>query len=511
MYQEIIFLPCLSTDCDMKVFSLQGWCNPEAVALADWPDITDKELYNFMVYKCNKAVDKGRKNARRQLKAHVFYDDRHVHSVSYHPVAKDSDQCYLKCLVIPSAASSNTSKYPDRKVWLSASKVTGQIAKAYCDCTAGREGSCNHVSAFLYALVDITAHKQSGLDASTSAQCKWNMPRKRKLSPKKAADLQRKKARLTATVSGSNGINLHDLAAKLKSCNPDCGFVVNFLAKEMPAAQPKCMPSNPMPDFMFADSVNLKAEKCTAEFEKFASEQSVGEEDILLIEQETRQQSESTTWAELRHGKLTSSIFGQVCKKKATTQPDGLLKTILRYRPELSNDHIKWGKSHEAAARRKYTLQMRSQHHINLQVRKCGLLIDSDMPFLATSPDGLVHCQHCQPVQGLLEVKCPSVHRNKTPEEACSDSDFCCQLIDGQVRLKENHNYFFQVQGQMGVSGKLWCDFVIWTLKGMSVERIPFQPDVWVTMKSQLKSFYVNAVVPELFTNRVKRGLPLFS
>jgi hypothetical protein len=71
----------MSTDSDMKVFSLKGWCNPEAVALADWPDIGDKELYNYMVYKCHKSVDMKRKNARRQLKAHVFFDDRHVHSV----------------------------------------------------------------------------------------------------------------------------------------------------------------------------------------------------------------------------------------------------------------------------------------------------------------------------------------------------------------------------------------------------------------------------------------------
>lgn len=279
----------------------------------------------------------------------------------------------------------------------------------------------------------------------------------------------------------------------------------------MPSEQPKCLPSNPVPDFMFADFVDLKDDNCTTVFTKFASEQFVTEEDILLIEQETRQQSHSEAWAELRQGKLTSSNFGQVCKRKAATQPDGLLKTVLGYRLQLNNEHIKWGKTHEAAAKRKYLLHMQSQHHGHVQVHKCGLVLDREMPFLAASPDGLVKCQHCQPVQGLLEVKCPSVHKNKTPEEACSDSDFCCQLIDGQVRLKENHNYFFQVQGQMGVSGKMWCDFVIWTLKGMSVERITFRPAVWVTMKNQLKSFYVNAVVPEVFSKRVKRGLPLFS
>jgi hypothetical protein len=336
------------------------------------------------------------------------------------------------------------------------------------------------------------------------------MPRKRKLSPKKAVDFKSKKARTVSASSGSSGINLQSLTEKLKNCNPDCGIVVNFSAKEVPSEQPKSLPSNPLPDFMFADFVDLKSDKCATVFSKFVSEQTASDEDILLIEQETRQQAICQAWTKLRQGKLTSSNFGQICKRKVSTQPDGLLKTVLGYRPQPNNEHIKWGRTHEAAAARKYLLHMQSQHHGHVQVHKSGLVLDREMPFLAASPDRLVNCQHCQPVQGLLEVKCPSVHKNKTPEEACGDSDFCCQLIDGQVRLKENHNYFFQVQGQMGVCGKLWCDFVIWTLKGMSVERINFRPALWVTMKSQLKSFYVNAVVPELFSNRVRRRLPLF-
>jgi hypothetical protein len=66
---------------------------------------------------------------------------------------------------------------------------------------------------------------------------------------------------------------------------------------------------------------------------------------------------------------------------------------------------------------------MQSQHHGHVQVHKSGLVLDREMSFLGASPDRLVNCQHCQPVQGLLEVKCPSVHKNKTPEEACGDSD----------------------------------------------------------------------------------------
>jgi hypothetical protein len=92
------------------------------------------------------------------------------------------------------------------------------------------------------------------------------MPRKRKLSPKKAVDFKSKKARTVSASSGSSGINLQSLTEKLKNCNPDCGIVVNFSAKEVPSEQPKSLPSNPLPDFMFADFVDLKSDKCATVF-----------------------------------------------------------------------------------------------------------------------------------------------------------------------------------------------------------------------------------------------------
>ena len=38
--------------------------------------------------------------------------------------------------------------------------------------------------------------------------------------------------------------------------------------------------------------------------------------------------------------------------------------------------------------------------------------------------------------------------------------------------FKRNHEYYTQVQGQMGVSGASWCDLIVYTKKGTSVERI---------------------------------------
>ena len=134
------------------------------------------------------------------------------------------------------------------------------------------------------------------------------------------------------------------------------------------------------------------------------------------------------------------------------------------------------------------------EEHTHITVMRTGLIVHEDLSFLATSPDGIVQCTHCQPSQGLLEVKCPSVHRNDTPAQACEDKSFFCEAVNGTVTLKRNHNYFHQVQGQMGDSGRKWCDFVVWTLKGMSVERIKFDEQLWERMFTKLKTFYTGHI-----------------
>lgn len=77
-----------------------------------------------------------------------------------------------------------------------------------------------------------------------------------------------------------------------------------------------------------------------------------------------------------------------------------------------------------------------------------------------------------------------------TPLEACSDQTFFCGEIDGKPKLKENHDYYYQVQGQMGVTKAMWCDFVVYTNAGMSIQRIPFNGQFWGTLKEKLKEYY---------------------
>ena len=113
-----------------------------------------------------------------------------------------------------------------------------------------------------------------------------------------------------------------------------------------------------------------------------------------------------------------------------------------------------------------------------------------DAPYLGASPDGKVIDNGCSIPFGLSEVKCLETKFLVTPLDACSDSKFFLENRNGELKLKRNHKYSSQVRGLLGVTGARWCDFVVYTSKGMSIERIPFDDQYWKTIKGTIKSYY---------------------
>lgn len=50
--------------------------------------------------------------------------------------------------------------------------------------------------------------------------------------------------------------------------------------------------------------------------------------------------------------------------------------------------------------------------------------------------------------------------------------------------------YYAQVQGQIGVTGAKWCDFITYTSKGIYIEWIAFNPACWENLKTELLRYY---------------------
>lgn len=39
-------------------------------------------------------------------------------------------------------------------------------------------------------------------------------------------------------------------------------------------------------------------------------------------------------------------------------------------------------------------------------------------------------------------------------------------INNGKLILKRNYPYYYQVQGQLNITKRTWCYFVVWTPKG---------------------------------------------
>ena len=242
-------------------------------------------------------------------------------------------------------------------------------------------------------------------------------------------------------------------------------------------------------------------ESLTDTIAAFKQSLNVSPEQARDIERNTRDQRLSTLWFSVRRFRITASMFGSVLSRRKDTPPDSLVLRIIQPK-QFSTAATKYGIENEKVALEHYVTYQHNNGHPDLFVSESGFLINSDYCFLGASPDGAVHdpADSKKPF-GFLEIKCPYKNQNQTPEEACSIPSFFCNkdVTTGLLNLKQNHHYFSQVQGRMAIGNRSWCDFVVYTKKGISIQRICFDEQFWHNkLLPKLSSFYDNCVTPEI-------------
>ena len=120
----------------------------------------------------------------------------------------------------------------------------------------------------------------------------------------------------------------------------------------------------------------------------------VTEEQSTIVEQATREQSNSSLWFQMRAGRVLASRFKTVCHTDPS-QPSISLDYSICY-PEMSKFQTAataYGCKHEPQARQKYADIATSHSDFSLSSR--GFVISTASPFIGASPDGLVSCSCC--------------------------------------------------------------------------------------------------------------------
>lgn len=217
------------------------------------------------------------------------------------------------------------------------------------------------------------------------------------------------------------------------------------------------------------------------------------------IEAATRGQHDNEKWHEFRMNRLTASNFGAVVRRHDFTPCHNLVRNLL-YPKELNTPAILYGRVNESVALERYSAEK------GVKVTACGIFISGDEPYLAASPDGLV------PEDGLVEVKCLLSVKDRLLRDVSQDkkSSLCLEVKDGSLQLKRNHRYYYQVQGQMNITGRSFCDFVVLTEKDFFTERIFRDLNLWTnSMLPKLRTFYLQCMLPEIVDSRIKRNMKI--
>ena len=380
-----------------------------------------------------------------------------------------------------------------------------------------KSASCTHVSAVLHAVCgmkqtfDLTPPNPTELDDDndepslpcTSQPCVWKEPRSRKESNLRVSDavfekhdyskpVKRKIHQLNdydprpSQFKGAACGELPELLKKIKGNNLGVSLLLDseYIESQSTLLQPS--------GYDLPTDGELRR---TIDYFKQSLE--VTQDQARQIERDTRDQRMSSMWFAIRRYRLTASMFGDVILRRPETPPDKLVLRILKP-TDFTTPAIRYGIDNEKVAIEQYTQYQQANGHSELLVTESGFIINPSFPFLGASPDGAVYDPSNQDHPfGFVEVKCPYSARDKTPLEAAANPSFCCSSTSSSLTLKRHHAYYAQIQGQMAIGERSWCDFVIYTPKGLSIQRVLFDSQYWTENFPKLKSFYDNCIAPE--------------
>lgn len=206
----------------------------------------------------------------------------------------------------------------------------------------------------------------------------------------------------------------------------------------------------------------------------------------MEIEESTRLQSSNKLWFAERRWRLTASRFGDICQITHRRNISKLCKSLLGNSANLRNEAILHGKNYESRAINIFS------EKTHLKVSKCGLYVCEEKPFLGASPDGVVGQDR------IVEIKCPFNGRNQViaPGKCFS---FLTYNDSHETILKTNSKYYQQVQGQLYISNKKSCYFVVFTFEDMFIQHIPIDREYCEgSLIPKLELFYFKHFRPYL-------------
>ena len=388
---------------------------------------------------------------------------------------------YLKARCRPTMRRNPPYYHNFLKLSRSEGNGTIDIEGANCRCPAGETQSCVHIAGLLLTLAEITQ------TACTSQVCLWSKPCGKPTEAQLSAELDFGMASTTGYQPYSGAVlDASALVQEMQASGLAVGFGEFIEMEQERQASSTIMipPSHNARLLVDPFEYLLSLDKDGWEVSDLVDSLKVTPEEVMLVAEMTIGQRDNPLWMDARQWRITASNFGRIANRQTEDYPPSLFKLLLGDYGCPTSHAIRWGIEHEDTAVKRFEAVK------SLEVHPCGVYISHHQPFLAASPDGLIHLPNGS--LGLVEIKCPFKHRTSTIADACKDPLFCLEFdsIEEVTSLKRTHNYYYQVIGQLAITGACICYFVVWTCEDLFIEEIKPDVDLWSCMQHKLTKFY---------------------
>ncbi|XP_070541309.1 uncharacterized protein [Ptychodera flava] len=368
-----------------------------------------------------------------------------------------------------------------------------------------------HQPAFLE---DITIHKIQGNCIVEETVSKSNRFR---YDPRAIDDRQQRKVEdmdldgLREVTGGNAGILCYmNIAADPDRQNPDLSEI--SVTQEVVVTQEE---TSVIEEPVLPPSLPELAEQCDEQTLIESAMNPIDTNVVQLVSDATVNQSDSDMWYKYRVGRITATRLFDVTRKVSvdgtvSDKNTSFLKCVMNYNPPFSSPATDWGKYNEGIAIQQF-LRVNRKFHRKLSVKQCGLILYPRCPIIAASPDALVTCDCC----GIrpLEVKNPYKMRHLSIPKYAELPDSCLHITSsGQIKLKSNHPYFFQVQGQLFSLESGVGYFALKTASpynNLHFEEICFDPMLMEEVYSKCLVVFKSIIIPELIHGKVRKEIEM--
>ena len=371
----------------------------------------------------------------------------------------------------------------------------GNIEEAQCECAAGAGPKCHckHMRAMLCAILDQKRNLPMQLELTCTEQLQsFHRPSQlHKGSPVKSADLE---------IGTSDNLVFDPIPIEFQESNETVrcrvrNATISLAARtgiKMPMLH-TIPPANVFGAVHDHDYLKMTISDTVLHHDNIAS---IEAKEVERIEESTRGQATDPSWFQERSKRLTSSNFGRICKLTDRTNKAAFAKSLMIVR-RISSRSLAHGVKYEPVAIEQF------EQRYGMDIAKSGLIVSQEMPYLACSPDGLIGNDT------IVEVKCPSASKNKPINSVTVP--YIKTNADGSFYLQKKHDYMYQIQGCMHITGRVNCKFIVFTLTDMLVLDIAYDKAFVSNMLEQLKKFYDDHFKPAYLNKHIYRDSHLYS